>query len=184
VVATLHNAAPSGALTGAVYAALERVVALRSTLVLGVSADLVDRMRRAQAFGRACTVAIQVAYTAMSYGLHADVPDDLSAYVDDVLARHLPVDRLPDTHTHASFGHLADPGYSSAYYTYLWSLVIAKDLFSGFDHGDLFDAATAQRYRDLVLARGGSVDAALMVQEFLGRPPSTAAFDRWLAGED
>ena len=46
VVATLHNAAPCGALTGAVYAALERVVALRSALVLGVSADLVERMRR------------------------------------------------------------------------------------------------------------------------------------------
>ncbi len=46
VVATLHNAAPSGALTGAVYAALERVVALRSALVLGVSADLVVRMQR------------------------------------------------------------------------------------------------------------------------------------------
>ena len=46
VVATLHNAAPSGALTGAVYAGLERVVARGSALVLGVSADLVDRMRR------------------------------------------------------------------------------------------------------------------------------------------
>jgi glycosyltransferase involved in cell wall biosynthesis len=46
VVATLHNAAPSGALTGAVYAGLERVVARGSALVLGVSADLVERMRR------------------------------------------------------------------------------------------------------------------------------------------
>lgn len=46
VVATLHNAAPSGALTGAVYAGLERVVARGSALVLGVSADLVDRMCR------------------------------------------------------------------------------------------------------------------------------------------
>lgn len=46
VVATLHNGAPSGALTGAVYAALERLVARRSALVLGVSADLVERMRR------------------------------------------------------------------------------------------------------------------------------------------
>jgi glycosyltransferase involved in cell wall biosynthesis len=46
VVATLHNAAPSGALTGVVYAALERVVARGSALVLGVSADLVDRMDR------------------------------------------------------------------------------------------------------------------------------------------
>ena len=38
---------------------------------------------------------------------------------------------LPDTHFHAAFGHL--DGYSSVYYTYMWSLVIAKDLFSAFD---------------------------------------------------
>jgi len=44
VVVTLHNAAPGGRLTGRLYAALERVVARRATLVLGVSADLVDRM--------------------------------------------------------------------------------------------------------------------------------------------
>lgn len=44
VVATLHNAAPSGTLTGVVYAGLERVVARGSALVLGVSTDLVDRM--------------------------------------------------------------------------------------------------------------------------------------------
>ena len=46
VVATLHNAPPSGAITGAVYAALERVVARGSALVLGVSPDLVHRMDR------------------------------------------------------------------------------------------------------------------------------------------
>ncbi|MFQ6173237.1 glycosyltransferase family 4 protein [Oryzobacter sp. R7] len=45
VVSTLHNAAPSGALLGVVYAGLERVVARGSALVLGVSADLVERMR-------------------------------------------------------------------------------------------------------------------------------------------
>ncbi|MGL4177023.1 MAG: glycosyltransferase family 4 protein [Dermatophilaceae bacterium] len=44
VVATLHNAAPSGRLTGLAYAGLERVVALGCDLVLGVSADLVQRM--------------------------------------------------------------------------------------------------------------------------------------------
>jgi glycosyltransferase involved in cell wall biosynthesis len=41
---TLHNAAPAGRLAGWVYAALERLVARRADLVLGVSADLVDRM--------------------------------------------------------------------------------------------------------------------------------------------
>ena len=46
VVSTLHNAAPTGTLTRTVYAALERVVARGSSLVLGVSADLVERMER------------------------------------------------------------------------------------------------------------------------------------------
>jgi glycosyltransferase involved in cell wall biosynthesis len=44
VVVTLHNAAPTGRLTGRLYAVLERVVARRATVVLGVSQDLVDRM--------------------------------------------------------------------------------------------------------------------------------------------
>ncbi len=44
VVVTLHNAAPAGRLTGRLYAVLERVVARRATLVLGVSDDLVGRM--------------------------------------------------------------------------------------------------------------------------------------------
>ena len=76
VVATLHNAAPSAALTGAVYAALERVVALRSTLVLGVSADLVERMRRlgARRTGLAVVAAPpRRAATRDRYAVHADL---------------------------------------------------------------------------------------------------------------
>ena len=61
---------------------------------------------------------------------------------------------IEGTHFHASFGHLA--GYTSAYYTYLWSLVIAKDLFSAFDPADLSTRPSARRYRDAVLAPGGS----------------------------
>jgi thimet oligopeptidase len=82
------------------------------------------------------------------------------------------------THFQASFGHLT--GYSSAYYTYMWSLVIAKDLFSAFDPSNLFDSAVATRYRDLVLAPGGSKDAAELVRDFLGREYSFDAFERWV----
>ena len=89
-------------------------------------------------------------------------------------------DALPDTHFHCGFGHLS--GYTSAYYTYMWSLVIAKDLFSAFDPEDLFAADVALRYRDTVLAAGGSKDAADLVADFLGRPYDSAAFKRWLSG--
>jgi thimet oligopeptidase len=58
--------------------------------------------------------------------------------------------------------------------------VIAKDLFSAFAAAGLFDATTARRYRDTVLAAGGSRDAADLVADFLGRPYDSAAFTRWL----
>jgi thimet oligopeptidase len=79
---------------------------------------------------------------------------------------------------HASFGHLE--GYSALYYTYMWSLVIAKDLFGAFRAAGLSDRATARRYRETVLEPGGSRPAADLVRAFLGRPFSFDAFEKWL----
>ena len=62
----------------------------------------------------------------------------------------------------------------------MWSLVIAKDLFSAFDRTNLLDTATAKKYRQLVLAQGGSKPAAQMVQDFLGRPSGFDAYRAWL----
>jgi len=84
-----------------------------------------------------------------------------------------------DTHFHAGFGHLA--GYTSSYYTYMWSLVIAKDLFSAFDRDNLFDSDVATRYRDRILAQGGRKDAADLVEDFLGRPFGFESFADWLS---
>lgn len=93
VVATLHNAAPSGAVTGAVYAALERVVALRSALVLGVSADLVERMRRlgARRTGLAVVAAPPPRAAARDrYAVHADLGIDTRTSLAVVVARLAP----------------------------------------------------------------------------------------------
>jgi thimet oligopeptidase len=143
--------------------------------------DLVDRMSAAKDFGKGLFVRNQVFYTAVSYELHRDRPADLTARVRDLQGVYDVTEYLDDTHFHASFGHLA--GYTSAYYTYLWSLVIAKDLFSAFDPADLFDPAVAHRYRDRVLAPGGSKDAAELVSDFLGRPFAFDAFAAWLDRE-
>lgn len=146
-----------------------------------IPVELVDTMRAAQEFGRGFDVRVQTFYSAISVGIHADVPDDLSSYIDALAKRYMPFERLPDTHKHTAFGHLADEGYGSSYYTYLWSLVISKDLFSAFDTDDLLEPEVSRRYRDTVLAAGGSRDAADLVESFLGRPTNTEAFDRWLA---
>ncbi|PFG31908.1 M3 family metallopeptidase [Paramicrobacterium agarici] len=147
-----------------------------------IPADLVARMRTAEDFGRAYRVRTQMYYAAVSYRLHLERPDDHDAAVQALADRYSLVRPLPGTHFQAAFGHLE--GYGSGYYTYMWSLVIAKDLFSAFDPENLFDADVAARYRDEILARGGSADAADLVAAFLGRPYSFDAFGRWLRGSD
>ncbi len=140
--------------------------------------ELVTRMRAAKEFGAGLFVRTQLYYTAVSYLLHRDRPADLTAAIRDLQQKYDLIDYIDGTHFHSGFGHLS--GYTSAYYTYLWSLVIAKDMFSAFDPDNLLDPAIAQRYRDAVLARGGAADAAELVTDFLGRPYRFDAFERWL----
>lgn len=143
-----------------------------------IPAELVAKMRAAEEFGKGYLARTQMFYAAVSYRLHEEQPDDISARVEELGERYNLVRALPDTHFHTSFGHLE--GYGPAYYTYMWSLVIAKDLFSAFDPDDLLAPEVARRYRDTVLAAGGSRDAADLVEEFLGRPYTSEAFRAWL----
>jgi thimet oligopeptidase len=140
--------------------------------------ELVARMRAADEFGNGIMVRIQNFYSAVSYRMHRDLPADRTAEVQRLQDEYSVFAYLPDTHFQANFGHLT--GYSSAYYTYMWSLVIAKDLFSAFDPADLFAPEVAGRYRDLVLARGGSKDASDLIHDFLGRDYSFDSFAKWL----
>lgn len=144
-----------------------------------IPADLVDRMRTADAFGRALEVRRQLGHANVSYHLHVDRPADLQAETERLYAAASPVQPLSGLHSYAGFGHLT--GYGACYYTYQWSLVIARDLLSGFA-GGLMDAEAARRYRSEVLERGGSRDANDLVEAFLGRPSSFEAYREWLAG--
>jgi len=143
-----------------------------------IPTELVAAMRAADEFGKGLLARTQMLYAAVSYRFHLEVPDDLTARLLELYPQYSLVTPLEGTHFHAGFGHL--DGYTSAYYTYMWSLVIAKDLFSAFDPEDLFEPERARRYRDIVLAAGGSADAADLVADFLGRPYDTEAFSAWL----
>ena len=144
-----------------------------------IPAGLVQKMREGEEFGKGYTVRIQCFYGAISYVFHQERPADFTERLKGLQAQYAPFPYLDGTHFYANFGHLG--GYSSAYYTYQWSLVIAKDLFSAFKHDDMFDAEIAGRYRDRILAPGGSKPAAELVSDFLGRPFSFDAYAEWLA---
>jgi thimet oligopeptidase len=145
-----------------------------------IPADAVKKLKVASELGDGIEARRQMFLAAVSLRFHTDDPETLDftrAMVETQKKYHL-FPYLDGTHLWASFGHLN--GYSAIYYTYMWSLVIAKDLFSEFEKKGLFHTETAARYRDRVLAPGGSRDAADLVKDFLGRPYSFEAYRRWL----
>jgi thimet oligopeptidase len=148
-----------------------------------IPTELVMRMNRASAFGRAGSIARQNTYSAISYDLYKGDPAsiDPDTVTDAAFHQYGLFDSLPGTHEYASFGHLGS--YSSAYYTYMWDKVIALDFFAQFDAADPFKGDTALRYRKTVLEPGGSMSANDLVRNFLGRPQNTRAMSLWIGEE-
>jgi len=148
-----------------------------------IPAELVERMNRASAFGRGIWVARQNSFTALSYDIYKQKPEnvDLDAVTRDDAKKYAPYVPSEGTHMYTAFGHLA--GYSSAYYTYLWDKVIAEDFFGQFDHQNLLAGPAPMRYRKTVLEPGGSVSANKLVKDFLGREQNMNALQKWMGQE-
>jgi thimet oligopeptidase len=146
-----------------------------------IAVETVDRMRAADRFGVGLQTVQQMFYASISLRFHTAEPSDLdmAAEVRRLQAELTPFRFVEGTRFHASFGHLY--GYSALYYTYMWSLVIAKDLLTPFLERGLMDADANRRYRDAVLGPGGRKDAAELVRDFLGRDYGFDAFRDYLS---
>ncbi|MEE2902378.1 MAG: M3 family metallopeptidase [Myxococcota bacterium] len=147
-----------------------------------IPSDLVERMKKSSEFGKGAHLMRQVFLTALSYGYHVEDPAalDLLGYQKQLEAKFMPYPHVEGTHTYASFGHLN--GYSSMYYTYQWSLVIAKDIFTRFQEAGILDRQVAEDYWKSILRPGGSKQATDLIQDFLGRPFNLDAYQKWLEG--
>ncbi|HWT00982.1 MAG TPA: M3 family metallopeptidase [Pyrinomonadaceae bacterium] len=145
-----------------------------------IPAALVKQMRRASEFGKALTVRRQMVYAKLSLSIYDREPSQVNtdAMIKGLTEQYQPFPFVDGTHFQTAFGHL--DGYSAVYYTYMWSLVIAKDLFSQFDRSNLLAPAVARRYREAILSPGGSRPANKLVETFLHRPFNFKAWQEWL----
>lgn len=142
--------------------------------------ELIKKMNTTRYFGRGLWVKNQLFYASTSLNYYNRDPDsfELTPLMIKMQKSYSPYNYVDDTHFFASFGHL--DGYSAMYYTYMWSLVIANDLFSQFEENGLHNKEVARQYREKILAPGGSQDAADLVKNFLGRPYNFRAFEKEL----
>lgn len=149
-----------------------------------IPVEMVERMRRARDVGRGLFIHRQMYLAAVSLSLYDEDPADFEILprFREVTAEYSLYPYVDGTHMYTSFGHL--DGYSAYYYTYMWSLVIAQDMFGRFESEGLRNTRVARAYRDEVLAAGGSRPAGESVAAFLGRPYNFEAFERRLERGD
>ncbi len=117
----------------------------------------------------------QVEFALFDFRLHAEYSPARGGRVLDTLAevrREVGVVPVPAWNRFPhSFGHVFAGGYAAGYYSYKWAEVLAADAFAAFEETGVFDRATAVRFLDSILSRGGSRDALEAFIEFRGRKP-------------
>jgi oligopeptidase A len=124
----------------------------------------------------------QLELALFDFRLHAEYDPALGARLQTLLnevRREVAVVRAPDWNRFAhNFGHIFAGGYAAGYYSYKWAEVLSADAYSLFEESGVLSPVAGARFRDEVLARGGSRSAMESFVAFRGRPPQLDALLR------
>jgi peptidyl-dipeptidase Dcp len=137
-------------------------------------AALKERIERAARFNGGYALAELMAAAFIDMDWHTlpstDVPRDVDAFETSSLTSHgLDIRAVPPRYSTRYFQHIWTLAYSAGYYSYLWSEVLDADAYAWFKENGGMTRQNGQRFRDMVLSRGGTRDAALLYREFRGR---------------
>ncbi len=143
---------------------------------------LYDKMLAAKNFQAGLAMLRQIEFAVFDMRLHSDFDSAQHSVLQllrEVRAKvavvHPPEwNRFPN-----SFSHIFAGGYAAGYYSYKWAEVLSADAYAAFEEAPaILDAPTGARFRDEVLAVGGSRPAADSFRAFRGREPSVEALLR------
>ena len=140
--------------------------------------EMLDKVLGAATFDMGFQTVEYVASALVDLSFHdGAAPADPMGKQAEVLAEIGMPEAIRMRHATPQFAHVfAGDGYSSGYYSYMWSEVMDADAFEAFEEaGGAFDAERAQALEEHILSTGGSQDAAELYVAFRGRLPGVEA---------
>jgi len=140
--------------------------------------EMVEKVLAAENADQGFATVTYVASAIVDIDFHTGrAPADPMAAQAEVLARLGMPTQLTMRHAAPHFQHVfSGDGYSSGYYSYMWSEVMDADAFAAFEEtGDVFDPETASKLERFVYSAGGSQDPAELYVAFRGAMPSVEA---------
>ena len=107
--------------------------------------------------------------------IHTKLPNrPIERIGQDIIYKYTGIHQPKESIFPAGFGHLM--GFDAAYYSYMWSLVYAADMFTRFKKEGLLNPKTGMDYRREILEVGGKRDEMVSIKKFLRRKPDNRAF--------
>ncbi|MBQ9356598.1 MAG: M3 family metallopeptidase [Prevotella sp.] len=140
--------------------------------------ELIDRIVRSRNFmaATACLRQVSLGLLDMAYYTKSDeFTADIIEFEKQAWAKAVIMPQRKDTCMTAQFSHIMAGGYAAGYYSYKWAEVLDADAFSVFKRHGIFNQATAQRFRDCILSRGGTEDPMTLYTRFKGGEPTIDA---------
>jgi len=137
---------------------------------------LVEKIKRSQTFNQGYKTMEYLESALLDMAWHTVGPEappqDVNAFEPEALRRfHVDLPQVPPRYHTTYFAHIWGGGYAAGYYAYLWSEVLDDDAYYWFkEHGGM-TRENGQRFRQMILSRGGTEDTAAMYRAFRGRDP-------------
>ena len=148
---------------------------------ISVPDELKSKVRAAKNFRAATVCRRQLAFAKTDMLLHSGVNPDPAAIKTEIFT-HFGVPLIAEDRFLCAFTHIFAGGYAAGYYGYKWAEVMSADCYGAFEEAGITDddavKATGSRFRETVLALGGSKSALEVFRDFRGRDPEIAALLR------
>ena len=140
--------------------------------------ELIEKVIVSRNFGAATACLRQVSFGLldMAYYTHKEeFTEDIISFEKKAWVPAIIDEQRMDTCMTVQFSHIMAGGYAAGYYSYKWAEVLDADAFSVFKKEGIFNQATAQRFRDNILSRGGTEHPMTLYKRFRGQEPTIDA---------
>ena len=140
--------------------------------------ELINRIVKSRNYNVAYACLRQVSFGLldMAYYTKKDAfTDDIIPFEKKAWEKAMVTEQLPDTCMTVQFSHIMAGGYAAGYYSYKWAEVLDADAFAVFKKEGIFNPATAQRFRDCILSKGGTENPMVLYKRFKGSEPTIDA---------
>lgn len=138
---------------------------------------LVDKIKKAATFNQGYGLTELLSAASLDMQWHTIGSDSTLQNVDtfeiNALKRtKLNLSQVPPRYRSSYFLHIWSNGYAAAYYAYLWTEMLDDDAYSWFEQNGGLTRENGQRFRDMILSRGNTMDLAVMFKAFRGSDPN------------